>query len=558
VSLSDTDAIIQLERLLSLGKASGENEWFEFKEAKAQMDLDDLGKYFSALSNEANIKGQRYGWLILGVDDNANIVGTAWRQSRRSLEDLKAEISRNVTEHISFEEIYEIQTDKGRVLLFQIPASRPGLPTSWKGHYYGRAASSLGPLNIHELEQIRDQVSQDWSAQVCDGASISDLDPIAIAKARVEYAKRNPNLASDIPTWDDRTFLNKARIIIDGKITRTAILLLGKKESGHLISPAISEITWVKEDKAGNKVDYGHYGPPFILSVDEVYSKIQNPRYVYSQPGTLFPHEIQKYDQLAIRELLHNCIAHSDYRMMGRIVIIEQDDKLIFINNGHFIPGSIENVLDNAYMPPYYRNHHLASAMVNLNMIETITSGIVRVFESQRKRLFPLPDYDLTAPERVKVTIYGSILNENYARLLFESTSLPLTTVILLDKVQKKMRITQQESAQLKRMGVVEGRYPNIFISSKVAFKTGGKASYIKNKAFEDEYYQDLILKMINESGNANRREIEELLENKLPDVLTPEQKRDKVKNLIQKMKREGSIEKIGHRKGAKWIVKRQ
>ncbi len=120
------------------------------------------------------------------------------------------------------------------------------------------------------------------------------------------------------------------------------------------------------------------------------------------------------------------------------------------------------------------------------------------------------------------------------------------------------MRITQQESAQLKRMGVVEGRYPNIFISSKVAFKTGGKASYIKNKAFEDEYYQDLILKMINESGNANRREIEELLENKLPDVLTPEQKRDKVKNLIQKMKREGSIEKIGHRKGAKWIVKRQ
>ncbi len=539
-----------------IGTASGENEWIEFKEAKAQMDLDDLGKYFSALSNEANLKKQRYAWLVLGVDNQANIVGTKWRQSRKSLDDLKTEISSNTSEHITFEEIYEIITNGGRVLLFQIPASKPGLPVSWKGHYYGRTASSLGPLNIHELEQIRGQVGQDWSAQLCDGASLSDLDPVAIAKARVQFAKRNPNMASDIPDWDDRTFLNKARITIDGNITRTAIMLLGTRESDHFLHPAICEITWIKQDEGGNKIDYQHFGPPLILSVDEIYSKIQNPRFIYDQPGTLFPHEIQKYDQMAIRELLHNCIAHSDYGMMGRTVLIEQDDKLTFVNNGHFIPGSVENVLDNAYMPPYYRNHFLATSMVNLNMIETITSGIFRVFESQRKRYFPLPDYDLTDSERVKVTIYGSILDENYAKFLVKNTSLPMSTVILLDKVQKKIKITHQEATYLKKIGVVEGRYPNLYISSDVAFRTGGKANYIKNKAFEDSYYQDLILKMIREAGNANRKEIEELLENKLPDFLTHDQKRYKVKNIIQKMKREGQIQKIGGRKGAKWIIK--
>lgn len=234
-----------------------------------------------------------------------------------------------------------------------------------------------------------------------------------------------------------KVILNKARITIDSRIARTAIILRGKKESAHHLSPAICEMSWIKQDDKGNKQDFQHYSPPFILSVDEIYSKIRDPRYSYSQPGTLFPYEIQKYDPMVIRELLHNCIAHSDYTMMGRIILMELNDKLLLINNGEFIPGSAENVLDNAYMPPYYRNHFLATAMVNLNMIETITSGIFRVFESQRKRLFPLPDYDLTEPERVRVTVYGSILDENYTRLLVENTSLPMSTVILLDRVQK-------------------------------------------------------------------------------------------------------------------------
>jgi ATP-dependent DNA helicase RecG len=315
-------------------------------------------------------------------------------------------------------------------------------------------------------------------------------------------------------------------------------------------------MSWIKLDEVGNKQDFQHYGPPFILSVDEIYSKIQNPRYTYSQPGTLFPHEIQKYDPIVIRELLHNCIAHSDYRMRGRIILMESVDKLMLINNGQFIPGSIENVLDNAYMPPYYRNHFLASAMVNLNMIETITSGIVRVFESQRNRWFPLPDYDLSEQERVKVTVYGSVLDENYTRLLVENANLPLSTVILLDKVQKKLKITKQESDILKKLGAIEGRYPSIYISSKVAFITGDKASYIKNKAFDEVYYKDLVVKMLEQCGSANRKDLEELLFSKLPDVLTTTQKRDKVKNLVQKLKREGRIEKIGGRKGAKWVLK--
>ena len=52
------------------------------------------------------------------------------------------------------------------------------------------------------------------------------------------------------------TFLNNAKITIRGKITRTAILLLGKEESEHFINPSEAKIRWVLKDKYGNEKDY--------------------------------------------------------------------------------------------------------------------------------------------------------------------------------------------------------------------------------------------------------------------------------------------------------------
>ena len=431
-------------------------------------------------------------------------------------------------------------------MLLQIPAAPPGMPISWKGHYYGRIGESLGALDIIEQDIIRSQKDEDWSAQIC---------PDAIQKARTEFIKRNPKLASEVPKWDDLSFLNKACITINGKITRAAIILLGRNESHHFLTSYVAELTWVKQDENGIKKEFAHFGPPFIITIDQMFSRIQNPRYVYNQPDTLFPHEVPKYDQTVIRELLNNCIAHSDYRLMGRISIVESDDKLIFANCGYFIPGTLENVFERAYMPPYYRNYFLASAMVKLNMIEKVANGIVTVFENQRKRLSPLPDYDLTEKDQVKVTVYGSVLNPNYTKLLITNTSLPLSTVILLDKVQKQIRISKQDSDRLKRMGVVEGRYSNLHISSNVALQIGDIAGYFKNKALDDDYYKHLILTLIQLNGSASKANTSELLSEKLPDFMTPNQRENKVKNLIKALKTEGRIEKIGERKGAKWTL---
>lgn len=346
----------------------------ELKKAATNFHFSDVGKYFSALSNEANLKGKECGWLIFGVEDKTrNIMGTQYRTNRKDLDSLKREIANKTTNRVTFVEIYELRLPEGRVIMFQIPAAPQGIPVAWEGHYYGRDGESLSALNIQEIEQIRNQIKRiDWSAKICEGATINDLMPEAIARAKNEYRKKYPHLAAEVDKWKDITFLNKARIIIQGKITRTAIILLGKPESEHFVSPGVVRISWILKDEHSIEKDYEHFGAPFILNTDAVLAKIRNLKYRYLPDKTLFPIEITQYEPYVIREALHNCIAHQDYELSSRIIIVERPDELILANAGDFIPGSVEVVIEQDAPQRYYRNQFLTTAMVNLNMIDTI------------------------------------------------------------------------------------------------------------------------------------------------------------------------------------------
>lgn len=547
----------ELHRLLEeLLRMPTETEWLEYKEAKTDYDFRKLGKYFSAISNESNMKGRPCGWLVFGVNDDRKIVGTQYRSNSKDLDNLKHEIAIKTSGGLTFMDIHELILPEGRVLLFQIPAAPPGVPTAWEGHYYGRNGSSIVALNLQEIEQIRNQGNKDWSAQICEDATIYDLDPDALQRARVEYKKKYPRLADEADCWDDLTFLNKAKVTIQGKITNAAIILLGKPESEHFIHPAVAKMSWILKDKDNIEQDYEHFGPPFILNTELVFSKIRNLKYRYMPDNSLFPIEVNQYDAYVIREALHNCIAHQDYKMCGRINIVEKPDELIFTNLGSFIPKSVEEVIKNDSPPEYYRNRFLAEAMVNLNMIDTIGSGIKRMFFTQKKRFFPLPDYDLSDPNKVQVRIIGKILDENYTRMLINHTELDLTTVMLLDKVQKKEKITQEEAKNLRKQRLIEGKYPNIYVAAQIAAITGDKTTYIKNRAFDKDYYKNLIIKFLEQYHSASRQDIDNLLLDKLSDTLNEVQKRKKINNLLFEMsKKDGTIVNTGSSKRPKWVL---
>lgn len=530
------------ETLIKLLKLSTENEVVEFKEAKTQYNKDNLGGYFSALSNEANLKGQPNAWIIFGIKNNKSIVGTIISDDQ--LNDYKNEMAQHTSPRISFEETERIDIDGKNVILCKIPAAPQGQAVSWKGHYYGRDGESLGALHDNERDRIRIQnAALDWSAQVISEATIDDLSKEAIDFARKQYIEKNKSKESEIQQWDDATFLNKARVAINGKITRAAILLLGKSESNHYLNPAQAKISWILKDKDNVEKDYEHFSCPFILSVNQVQKKIRNLKYRYIKDGTLFPEEAEQYDPYIIRESLNNCIAHQDYSLNGKINVVEREDGiLVFSNAGAFIPESVEQVIEADAPESRYRNPFLSNAMVNLNLIDTIGSGIKRMYNIQRNKFFPLPDYDL-GKHSVKVTIIGKILDTKYAVKLAQMPNLSLHEIILLDKVSKSKSMTEFEIKELKDKQLIEGRKPNFHISAEVAIATGEKSDYLKQRGIDDGYCQKMILNYLEKFGEGKREDFESLLLDKLPDVLDIIQKRNKIKNNLQTLRKQGKID---------------
>lgn len=543
-----------LNQLLSLPE---ETECVEFKTAKNNFDFDKLGRYFSALSNEANLHDKQSGWLVLGVDKNLRIAGTDFKRNQGALHSLKHSVAQHTTGNLTFIEIYELKRPEGRVVMFEIPSAPKGMPIAWRGHYYGRDHDSLVALNIRKIEQIRNQSpNNDWSADICEGASLEVLDPLALIQAREFYKGKHANLIDEVDRWDDTGFLNRAGLTIQGGITMAAIILLGKHESARLLNPRVVQISWILKDGHGVEKDYTHFGPPLLMQVDALFSKLRNLTVRQLPEGTLFPKEIKQYEPWVIREALHNCIAHQDYSMNERITVVEKPDEVIFENAGLFLPVDVESLLTTDTPPRYYRNKFLADAMVALNMIDTVGSGIRRMFIEQQSRSFPLPDYDLSDSNKVTVRIAGRILDENYTRLLLKHENLDIHTVILLDKVQKGVKLTKNEHANLKKLGLVEGRFPNLFVSSEIAVATKRKADYIKHRSMDNKHYKQLILALIEEFGFVSRGDIDDLLLEKLSDVLDQKQKKTKVRNLLYSMSKvDKAIVNTGSKKMPKWVL---
>ncbi len=304
-----------LHKLLS---SETETEVLEFKEAKSSYSKDKLGQYFSALGNEANLKDQDKAYLIFGVNNSRKIVGTSI--SDATLNEYKKEMADHTSPSLSFTDVQRISTPDGAVIVFVIPRAPQGIPISWKGHRYGRNGESIGGLNDHELNQITSQ-RKDWSKEIIETATIEDLSHEAILFARKQYAEKNPKLREEIASWSDAVFLDKAKVTIKGKITNTAIILLGQPECEHYISPAVARITWILKDKENIEKDYAHFYNPFITAVEQVSAKIRNLKYRYIKSGTLFPEEVDQYDPYIIREALHNCIAHQDYTLGGKLLL---------------------------------------------------------------------------------------------------------------------------------------------------------------------------------------------------------------------------------------------
>lgn len=528
--------------------AAWEHECVEFKEANDNFSTSDIGKYFSALANEANLRGHERAWLVFGVNNKTRaVVGTAFRVERERLMALKHQIAQGVDPSTTFRDIHELQTANGRVVLFEIPAAPRGIPLSWNRYFHARDGESLCGLSLVKLETIRAQDrANDWSAGTCPRATLVDLDPEALATARDIFVRRFGDRISEatIRGWDDAEFVAQCKLSIDGLLTRAALILLGRRESTHHLSPFVAELSWKLE---GEERAYEHFHPPFLLETSRLYQRIRNLRLTLLPVDQLIPIEVSKYDQRIVLEALHNCIAHQDWSACERIVVIERAGELEFSNAGGFFDGSPDDYVLGNRTPRRYRNRLLAEAMVTLRMMDTMGFGIrVVMFKGQADRYLPLPDFDLRDPTHVYLRLPGRFIDENYSRALLAVGDFGIDEILALDRIQKHLPVEDGALRRLRQRGLVEGRKPALHISAKVAAAADRKSDYIHARRQDDAHYKHLILDYLKHFGAASRDDLRRLLHSKLPDVLTDAQKESKVHNLLSALKREGKIVRGG------------
>lgn len=537
-----------------------ENEIVEFKQAENNFDIDDLGKYFSALSNEANLRGLDSAWLIFGYNEKKHsVVGTTFKNGESALNNLKHDFAQHTTDGQTFREIVPIEIDGKRVLLFRIPASPRNIVMKWKGFAYGRDGESLKPLNQSKQDEIRRQTpNPDWSACIVPNATIEDLDELALATARIMYKKVHSSTipASEIDEWTTEEFLSRSEMMRDGKLTRAAILLLGSPLSLQKIHPANAQITWVWKDKDGEVVDYEHYTIPYILTVDKIFSRIRNKTMRELPGGTLFPDTMKQYEDYSIREALHNCIAHQDYTLAGRITVVENEGFLYYSNRGSFIPKTLESVLKEKGPQKVYRNTCLTHGMVHFNMIDTVGRGIPKLFNEQRRRFFPMPEYEIDEKEQtVSVTIYGIASDDAYTDLLKSDSTLSLMECLWLNAVRTHKPITKEAAKHLKGRNLIEGRAPRYTIALSVARNTQQVARYTKETGLNKKTLINMVLQLAFNADNLGfkRGEVLEVIEPSLPAGLTNTQKLDYISNMLRAMQAKGLLSKTDN--GKRWLI---
>lgn len=543
------------EQIASIQK---ENRYIEFK--SNYQNPDKLGQYISALSNGACLDGKDFGYLYFGVqDETLEIVGTSFDPSKEKAQgnqSLELYLRVMVSPKINFtidDFTYLKNGAPLHIVVFRIPAAI-SQPTCYKQKSWIRVDSHTTDLAPY-TDWIRTIYNSktDWTAQIIEDANIEDLDKDAIQSAREGYRQRFPDFAEALQAWSDTTFLDKAGLTQDGKITRAAMLLVGKPEKAYKLGH-IAQMNW-KCFQDGEIIGQ-LFTIPFLKTTTELMLKIRNYRIKIYPHNSLIPAEIWKYDTRSILEGLHNCIAHQDYTKDERIIVTEDKDKLTFENAGCFYEGDYEQYILGEKTPKSYRNPFLVKAMLNVKMIDSQGFGIHNLYMRQKERYLPMPDYEGTDESHVIMHLPGSVIDVNYSTTLMEHSDISLTEAILLDMVQKGKPLSDSAISTLRKKKLIEGRKPKFYIAKTLAQRTDRKVEYSRHKGMESKSCESLLIDSMKDHGELTRQEIDRLLWPVLSDQLDDTQKKNKIGNLLAKLRRKGVLSNITTGNNSVWSIR--
>ena len=537
---------VSVDKLHSWMEAS-ESENLEFKEAKNEYNSDKLKQYCTALANEGG------GKLVLGVTDKfpRHVVGSqAFLQPGK----IKYQLLEQIGLSIDIEEVID---PDGRVLVFHVPSRPIGQPLAYKKIYWMRSGESLVSMPPDRLKTIFAEAVPDFSAEVCPKAVLDDLDSKAIATLRRLWDRRSPN--QHILTIPLEQLLTDAELLVDGKLTYAALILLGTHQAlGRRLAQAELIFEYRSTEVPGPATERHEFRQGFLCILDTVWDLVnkRNDQQHFQQGFCML--NISMFNEQVVREAVLNAVSHRDYQHSGSVFVRQYPRRIEIDSPGGFPDGiTTENVLSEQNP----RNRRIAEVLGKCGLVERAGQGFDLIFSQCIAESKPLPDFTHTNKHSVKLALYGEIQNEGLLRFLEkvgqeQVARFNARDFLVIYAIAQEQPIRVDCQSQIKPLldqGIIErtgrGRGSKLLLSRRYYQYVDQPGTHTRRRGLDKETNKELLLRHIrdNQQEGSPLRHLKQVL---------PGLSRSQVQYLLRELKREGQIYSIGIANTARWYLK--
>ena len=346
----------------------------EFKEAKTQYSYNSGRKsvlgYIVALANEGG------GMLVFGIKESSpyQVVGSKAYEGKEG--QLEQNVYRDLKVRVQTHVLTAAETG-ARVLVVKVPPRPIGKPLYFADVPLMRVGDRLERMADEVYLGIIQEQEPDFSALVCPGLCLDDLDDTSLQILKKKYSQRQNN----------PRFLNLSteQILIDlglsqnGRLTYAALILLGRAEAINRCLPQAKTIVEYRSTNAQIESDWRtEFAGSMLSGIDEIWSQIHSRNRKITIRQGPYVEELLMFNEEVIREAVLNAITHRDYSFSSETVIKQTPTKIQINNPGGFPKGVVlENILTVSSTP---RSRLLADVLLRIGLVERSGQGVDKIF----------------------------------------------------------------------------------------------------------------------------------------------------------------------------------